>query len=221
MFFKPFLHVCIVMHRHCQWTSVLRSHGQTQWTIHLHQWTYTGIKPVYCMAKLGPGHWSVLLSVMDWTATGKLGSSLYSLVTCFFSWEQSLTVVDTLCERSRLCGSNAVPALATLFLMSYTKTLQTVTNALAMSWIVCDNGSVFLVWSVDGNIPYLSGKHVLLLVFSCSVLLLGVVYPVLVLFAPLLEKYGDKCFPVQWNPVANLKPLLDAYGGPYKDKYRF
>ena len=66
-----------------------------------------------------------------------------------------------------------------------------------MSRIVCDNGSVFLVWSVDGNIPYLSGRHVLLLVFSCSVLLLGVVYPVLVLFAPLLEKYGDKCFPVQ------------------------
>ena len=122
---------------------------------------------------------------------------------------------------SRLCGSNAVPALATLFLMSYTKTLQTVTNTLAMSWIVCDNGSMFRVWSVDGNIPYLSGKHVLLLVFSCSVLLLGVVYPVLVLFAPLLEKYGDKCFPVQWNPVANLKPLLDAYGGPYRDTYRF
>ena len=25
----------------------------------------------------------------------------------------------------------------------------------------------------------------------------------------------------KWNPVAKFKPLLDAYGGPYKDKYRF
>ena len=32
---------------------------------------------------------------------------------------------------SRLCGSNAVPALATLFLMSYTKTLQTVTKCIS------------------------------------------------------------------------------------------
>ena len=31
-----------------------------------------------------------------------------------------------------------------------------------------------------------------------------------------------KCIPLhRWNPVAKFKPLLDAYGGPYKDKYRF
>ena len=39
----------------------------------------------------------------------------------------------------------------------------------------------------------------------------------------LLERYSDKCIPKQvLNPVAKFKPLhLDAYGGPYKDKYRF
>ena len=61
------------------------------------------------------------------------------------------------------------------------------------------------------------------MVFSCGVLVIGLTYPVLVLCAPLLERYSDKCISQQcrWNPVARLKPLLDAYGGPYKDKYRF
>ena len=122
----------------------------------------------------------------------------------------------------RLCGSHAVPALATLFLMSYTKILLTVTNALSMSQLVC-NDSILTVWSVDGNIKYISGNHLILVVFSFGFLVIGLVYPVLVLCAPLLERYSDKCIPQQcrWNPVARLKPLLDAYGGPYKDKYRF
>ena len=121
----------------------------------------------------------------------------------------------------RLCGSHAVPALATLFLMSYTKILLTVTNALSMSRLPC-NGSILTVWSVDGNIEYGSGKHLILVVVSCGVLVIGLAYPVLVLCAPLLERYSDKCIPQhRWNPVAKFKPLLDAYGGPYKDKYRF
>ena len=121
----------------------------------------------------------------------------------------------------RLCGSHAVPALATLFLMSYTKILLTVTNALSMSQLPC-NDSILTVWSVDGNIEYGSGKHFILVVFSCCVLVVGLAYPVLVLCAPLLERYSHKCIPLhRWNPVAKFKPLLDAYGGPYKDKCRF
>ena len=122
----------------------------------------------------------------------------------------------------RLCGSHAVPALATLFLMSYTKILLTVTNALSLSWLPC-NYSILTVWSVDGNIEYgTSGKHLILVVSSCGVLVVGLAYPVLVLSAPLLERYSHKCIPLhRWNPMAKLKPLLDAYGGPYKDKYRF
>ena len=121
----------------------------------------------------------------------------------------------------RLCGSHAVPALATLFLMSYTKILLTVTNALSMSRLPC-NDSILTVWSVDGNIDYGSGKHLILVVVSCGILVVGLGYPVLVLCAPLLERYSHKCIPQRrWNPVTKFKPLLDAYGGPYKDKYRF
>ena len=120
----------------------------------------------------------------------------------------------------RLCGSHAVPALATLFLMSYTKILLTVSNALTMYQLPCKD-SILTVWSVDGNIEYGSSKHIILVVFSCGILVVGLAYPVLVLCAPLLERYSHKCIPHKWNLVAKFKPLLDAYGGPYKDKYRF
>ena len=121
----------------------------------------------------------------------------------------------------RLCGSHAVPALATLFFMSYTKILLTVTNALSMFQLPC-NDSILIVWSVDGDIDYGNFRHLILVAISCCVLVVGLAYPVLVLCAPLLERYSDKCIPLhRWNPVAKFKPLLDAYGGPYKDKFRF
>ena len=49
-----------------------------------------------------------------------------------------------------------------------------------------------------------------------AVLVIGLAFPVLLLCAPLLERYSHKCIPYRWNPVPSLKPLLDAYGGPYK-----
>ena len=42
---------------------------------------------------------------------------------------------------SKLCGRNAVPVLATLFLMSFTKLLRTITNALTPATLQCDNKS--------------------------------------------------------------------------------
>ena len=108
----------------------------------------------------------------------------------------------------RLCGSHAVPALATLFLMSYTKILLTVTNALSLSQLSC-NDSILTVWSVDGNIEYGCGKHLILVVFSCGVLFVGLAYSFSVLFTPLLERCSHKCIPLQrWNPVAKFKPLF-------------
>ena len=123
----------------------------------------------------------------------------------------------------RLCGSHAVPALATLFLMSYTKILHTVTNALSMSQLPC-NDSILTVWSVDGNIEYGSGKHLILVVFSCGVLVIGLAYPVLVLCAPLLERYSHKCIPshtlsgILWQSSSRCWMLMEDLT---KTKYRF
>ena len=64
------------------------------------------------------------------------------------------------------------------------------------------------MWSVDGNIEYGSGKHLVLVLISCGVLVVGLAYPE-VLFTSVSHSTGG----ILWQD----KPLLDAYGGPYSD----
>ena len=121
---------------------------------------------------------------------------------------------------SRLCGNNAVPVLATLILMSFTKLVRTVTNVLMMSTIKCEVFS-WNVWSVDGNIEYLSGKHIPLFVISLLFLLTGLMYAVVIFCSQWLQQYGGKHCNGRFDPYVRLKPFIDSYTGPYKDKYRF
>ena len=121
---------------------------------------------------------------------------------------------------SRLCGRNAVPVLATLILMSYTKLSRTVTNALMMNTLQCGEYK-WRVWNVDGNIDYLGGKHAVLFAASLLFLVTGLVYTGLVFSSQWLQRYSGKCCKSTRDPVVRLKPLIDAYTGPFKDKYRF
>ena len=126
---------------------------------------------------------------------------------------------------SRLCGNNTVPVLATLVLMSYTKLLLTIQNALMMSKLNCENTTVtlttFKVWNVDGNIPYFTGKHIPLVLVSTIFLFIGLLLTILVFSSQWLQRYSGKCCRSSRDPIVKLKPLIDAYIGPYKDKYRF
>ena len=121
---------------------------------------------------------------------------------------------------SRLCGNNAVPVLATLILMSFTKLVRTVTNVLMVSTIKCVD-FYWNVWSVDGNIEYLSGKHIPLFVISLLFLLTGLIYTVVIFCSQWLQQYGGKYCNSRFDPYVRLKPFIDSYTGPYKDKYRF
>ena len=77
------------------------------------------------------------------------------------------------------------------------------------------------VWNVDGNVLYFSGKHIVLFSISLAFLITGVIYTGLVFCSQWLQRYSGKCFKSTRDPVVKLKPLIDAYTGPYKDKYRF
>ena len=77
------------------------------------------------------------------------------------------------------------------------------------------------VWSVDGNIDYLGGKHVALFTVSLLFLVTGLVYTGLVFSSQWLQCYSGKCCKSTRDPVVRLKPLIDAYTGPFKDRYRF
>ena len=116
---------------------------------------------------------------------------------------------------ARLSGRNAVPVLATLFLLSYTKLLRTIITAFSFTVL---EGKKSAVWLYDGNVLYLQGKHVPLFLAALLLLLtLSLPYTTLLLLAPLLQK--SKYRALIW--MAKLKPLFDAYMGPCKDNCRY
>ena len=124
---------------------------------------------------------------------------------------------------SKLVGTNAVPVLATLLLLSYTKLLCTIVAVLHKRDITlhCQNSSHQLtVWYEDPTLQYAKGKHLYLFSFALIVLVLFCLpYTLFLLLNPLFEKYLSKyrlC-----NFWYKIKPVLDAYSGPMKDEYRF
>ena len=117
---------------------------------------------------------------------------------------------------SRLFGRNAPKVLATLFLLSYTKILDAVFTAFSFTFL--DNGRQ-VVWLYDGNVEYFRGKHIpLVILATLFVLAFLVPYTIIVLCIQCLQKRSWYRL-LGW--VRRLKPLLDAYTGPYKDKHRF
>ena len=126
---------------------------------------------------------------------------------------------------SRLVGSNAVPVLSTLLLLSYTKLVRTTFIILHKRQITlhCTNYQLkpVTVWYEDPNVEYGKGKHAALLSVVLFLLLFFVIpYTLFLLFHPFYEKYlsNYKAFKKTWSWF---KPVIDAYSGPMKDKYRF
>jgi len=116
---------------------------------------------------------------------------------------------------ARLSGRNAVPVLATLFLLSYGKLLRTIVTVFSFTVL---EGKKSAVWLYDGNVLYLRGKHVSLFLVALLLLLaLSLPYTTLLLLAPLLQKSRHQA--LFW--MAKFKPLFDAYMGPYKDNCRY
>ena len=112
---------------------------------------------------------------------------------------------------ARLTGSNSVPVLATLFLLSYAKVLATIIVAFSFTSLEAEKISP-LVWLHDGNLRFLWGKHIALVVVS-SLFALFYIIPLtlLLLFAPVLQRAHNRRI-VRLDQ--RLKPLLDAFRTP-------
>ena len=79
----------------------------------------------------------------------------------------------------RMFGRNPVADLATLSLLSYAKLLRTIITAFSFTFLDYPDGSEVAVWLYDGNVRYLQGKHIpLLLVAMVFLLLLFLPYTV-------------------------------------------
>ncbi len=122
---------------------------------------------------------------------------------------------------AKVFGRNPVAVLATLFLLSYTKLLRTIIAIVSFTYISYPDGSEVAVWRYDGNVSYLSGKHIPLFLFAMLVLLLLFLpYTVLLTFGQWIQrKSAIRLF--SWITDYRVKSFLDAYHGPFKDKHRY
>ena len=119
---------------------------------------------------------------------------------------------------ARLSGSNSVPFLATLYLLSYAKVLSTIIIVFSFTSLEAEKISP-LVWLHDGNLRFLQGKHIALVMVSTLFALFYIIpLTLLLLFAPVLQRAHSKKIV---RLVQRLKPLLDAFQGPYKDRFHW
>ena len=141
----------------------------------------------------------------------------------FYVWTL-IGIIIAVSHRSTLftkcLGHDPVSVLATLILLSYTKLTRTILTIFSFTYIQVSNGTRFDVWLYDGNVPYLSGKHIPLFLFALTVMLfLFLPYTLILLFAPCLLPYSRQRF-LYWLNNHKLQPFLRSYYAPFKDKYR-
>ena len=120
---------------------------------------------------------------------------------------------------TRLLGTNAVSVLATLILLSYTKILRILITAFSFTALTGSQDYHSVVWLADGNIKYFEPKHAILFLVSFLVLLLlGIPYTITLTAAPWIQRSKFQSISSLYN---GMKPLFDAYMGPYKDNCRY
>jgi len=114
----------------------------------------------------------------------------------------------------RLTARKALPVLATLFLLSYTKILCTISSVLFSYSTIASlpSNNVTLVWSVDTGIQPFGLKFIVLFIVCLMLCLILLPFNTVLIFTKTLSRF---------KRINHFKPLLDAYKGPYKDKFYY
>ena len=114
----------------------------------------------------------------------------------------------------RLTYRRSLPVLATLFLLSYTSVLRTVLTVLfSYSTIThVPSGHQELVWSVDASVPLFGLKFTILFITCLVLFFVLLFFNIILLFTRCLTRF---------RIINYFKPILDAFQGPYKDRYYY
>ena len=114
----------------------------------------------------------------------------------------------------RLTAQRALSVLATLFLLSFTGLLHTVSMVLFYFKTVTSipGEHKTLIWAVDTSTTLLGPKFIALYIVCLIFFLVLLSYNVLLLFTKEL---------LQFKTVNKIKPFLDVYLGPYKHRFSY
>ena len=158
------------------------------------------------------------------------GMDSYSKVWLQFSFLLYMTALVVLIivtsklssAMSRICRYNMIPVISTLVTLCYAKSLRIITTIFSFSTLESESSSHVLstyVWYYDAAIPYLGLKHTFLFTAGLVVTIFFIVpYTAVMLLTPcLMSKSHWKV--MFW--MSRLKPFIDSYEAPFKDRYRF
>ena len=128
----------------------------------------------------------------------------------------------------KIFGRNSIAILATLFLLSYSKILQTIITVFTFTQVlegraddVTDQLTPYRVWTYDGNIDYLKGRHIPLFIIALLVLLiLFLPYTLVLIFGQCIRSLPPKRG-LRWIHSTAFISILDAYHAPYNKKHRY
>lgn len=111
---------------------------------------------------------------------------------------------------AKLTSAHGIHVLATLIYLSFNKMLRYVIDIFTFATLVSEVERR-AIWLFDGSLTYFSGAHAVIVVFPAAVTLIFIiVYVSSLIFIKQIERCSSK-----------FKPLMDAYGGPFKDPFRF
>ena len=115
---------------------------------------------------------------------------------------------------SNLTSRTAVPVLATLIHLSFSRLLRLSVDGLIFTQLLNEKGEhERLVWYFNGNVDFCQKNHLGLLLLALISLCLFVI-PYTVFFT------GIKYF-LRFKVVNKYRPLIDAFCAPYKSKYSY
>ena len=120
---------------------------------------------------------------------------------------------------TNLIGDTAVPLLATLFLLSYTKLLRTVMTVLEYGGLtVYPNESKMFVWYIDGNLSYCHHPHIYLFIVAIVTLIFCLSFTLFLLLIQCWRRISHLRL-LRW--INKFTPFYDAYFAPLKDKHHY
>ena len=115
---------------------------------------------------------------------------------------------------ANLTSHSSIQVLATLFYLSFAKLLLDVIDIFIPVNVQTPHGE-FTVWYIDGNIPYWSKNHMALFITAVGMTMFCL-FPFV-----LFTTFGSLILQCKSPLREYARPFIDAYQGPYKDKWRW
>ena len=120
---------------------------------------------------------------------------------------------------TNLIGDRAIPLLATLFLLSYTKLLRTVSTVFEFGVLThYPNHSKIIVWYLDGSLQYCQHPHIYLFIVAMVTLFFCLSFTLFLLLIQCWRRISHLRL-LRW--INRFTPFYDAYFAPLKDRHHY